>query len=735
MSKLLSLFCFLLFSYSSFGQDWNYYQPIKAVGEVPQDFTQAYFAKYAAEQDQISDQLGKKDQNRHDEFYERSEFFIDQYLTSGRVFYGDTITSYCQMVLDKIIGDDEDLKNSVRVYTVKSPLVNATATANGIIFINLGLIAQLETEAQLAFVLSHELTHFTNDHVLDQYIEEDKVRNGEAIFKNKSEDFKLDQLSNYSKNHEFEADEDGFKKYFEKSGYSQRASLEILEILQYAYLPFDVVKFDKSIFENQNYKIPNSYLLEKVSSIKAVDDYDDENSSHPNLLKRKKRLNRLIKGNKGEDFIISESIFKHCQKMARYELSRLYLIDKKYVQSIYNSFLLLRNDSNNRYLRLSIAKALHALGIYDAEFKLNEVLPSYEDIEGDTQQLYYLISKLGEGELSILSLNYIYQLKKDFPDDKTIDAYFQRAVKCMVFQNHLRLDDFYAISQDSLKIKSNDLKDSLQNVKVGNSKIARIKSKKIETESAGSENYWKYAFVDFMKDDLFVNAVEDMESEYDDLLETEVKPSKRKFKLRNRYATSRRLGIDSILFLNSSYLNLDLKAKDGIKYTESKENGDKYCGYINECSNILGLNISFLDYKSDAGIDNQTFNNLAILQSWVREKINLDNYDVLVSDSEYLDPVIEQIGSRYISKTGNITIKGKRTIGSNLYCGIMILPLAPLLIEDYFTSNYQSFNYFYLFDLKTGKSLMTQFNSYKTKDSEDVLKSMVYSYLLQIKEK
>lgn len=734
MSKILNLLCLFLFSHFCFSQDWNYYQPIKAVGKVPKDFTEAYFSKYQSEKDQVSSELKKKEKNRQDDFYKSSEYFIDQLLTNGKVFYGDTITNYCQAVLNKIIGDDDELKKSIRVYTVKSPLVNATASANGIIFINLGLIAQLETEAQLAFILSHELIHFTNKHVLDQYIEEDKVRKGEDIFKNKSEDFKLDELSKYSKNHEFEADEDGFKKYFEKSGYTQRAAVEILEILQYAYLPFDVVAFDKSIFENENFIIPNSYLLEKVSTIKAVDDYDDENSTHPNLLKRKKRLNRLIKGNQGENFLVSESVFKHCQKMARFELSRLFLVEKNYIEAIYNSFLLLRNDSNNRYLRLSIAKALHALSMYENEDNLSEVLPSYKDIEGDSQQLYYLIDQLGEGELSILSLNYIYQLKKDFPNDKTIDIYFNRALKCLVFENDLRLDDFYTISQDSLKIRSNDLKDSLKVNKVGNSKIARIKSKKIEKESSGSENFWKYAFVDFMEDDLFVYALEDMESEYEDYLAAEIKPLKNRFRLRNRYASSRSLGIDSILFLNSNCLNLDYKANDGISYSESEENSTKYKAYIHECSDLVDLNVAFIDYKREGGIDNQTFNNLAILQSWVRERINHNKQNILVSDGEYMDSVIDQIGSRYISKTGNITIKGKKEIGVRVVRALIFLPFAPMIIEDLVTPNYQSFNYFYLFDLKTGDALLSEFNSYETKDSEDVLKSMVYSYLIQIKE-
>lgn len=731
MSKLFTLLYLLLVSQLCFAQDWNYYQPLKAIGEVPKDFTEAYTAKYKNKSKVDSTYSSRKDRIRHIEFLKRSEFFTDEFLTSGKVFYGDPVTNYCQSIVDKLVGDDEKLKNSIRVYTVKSLLTNAAATANGIIFVNLGLIAQLETEAQLAFILSHELIHFTNHDVMDQYIEEDNLKNVEDFPMNKSDQQK--RLSNYSRSQESEADKQGFEKFFKKSGYSKYAPFEVLEIMQYSYLPFDEEVFNKSIFESGNYRIPISFLLEQTSSIKAVDDYDDENSTHPNLLKRKQQLDQIIQGRSGSDFLISNSIFNHCRKLARFELSRLHLNNQNYIQALYNSYLLLSNNPNNRYLRLSIAKALHGLTVYEGKGNLSLVLPPYEEIEGASQQLYYLLDQLGEGELATLNLNYCYRLKKDFPNDKTIEKYYQNALKSLVFANELKLNDFYKVDRDSVILKSEIKKDSILKSRRSHTKFMNIKTKKIDNQISGINNYWRYAFVDFLGDQQFVADFKRVELDYAKFVKSDIYEIEELSFYQSRFERNLSLGLDTILFINPSYLILNHRANEGISFTKSKKNNIEYKSYIEECSQMLGINSIILDYKNSAFINNRTFNNLAILQSWTEERMNLGQNEIIVSDAEFVEPIIDQIGGRYIVKTGNLIFKGKKNLRGRIFAAAVVFPLAPIIIADMFKPKYDSYNYFYLFDIKTGKALITQFNRYKTKDSGDYVKSMVYNHLLQIK--
>ena len=47
---------------------------------------------------------------------------------------------------------------------LRDPIPNAFALANGSIYVNSGLLAVLENEAQLASVIAHEQTHVLNRH-------------------------------------------------------------------------------------------------------------------------------------------------------------------------------------------------------------------------------------------------------------------------------------------------------------------------------------------------------------------------------------------------------------------------------------------------------------------------------------------------------------------------------------------------------------------------------------------
>jgi len=72
---------------------------------------------------------------------------------SGRVLFGDPVSEYVNTVADKLLENEPELRSKLRFYCLKSNVTNAFATNQGMIFVTLGLIAQLENEAQLAQVL------------------------------------------------------------------------------------------------------------------------------------------------------------------------------------------------------------------------------------------------------------------------------------------------------------------------------------------------------------------------------------------------------------------------------------------------------------------------------------------------------------------------------------------------------------------------------------------------------
>ncbi len=717
-------------------QDWNYYTPIKSNGEIPRDFTEAYANKYKQQSENISRDSDRRDRKQKDEFYQRSEYFVNEYLVSGDVIFGDTITRYCERILDHLLKDNPALRKKLRVYVVKSPIVNASATGNGIIFVNLGLIAQMENEAQLAFVLAHEITHFDKDHVFDQYVETEKIQNGEDLYRRASRAEKLRALSTYSKSHELEADEKGLSKIYQNSGYSMQAPIYVMDVLQYSYLPFDEIPFDKAYLESPHLKVPEDYLLEETAPITADADFDDSESTHPNIKKRKLALLDLISnGREGKEYLISEATFRHCQRMARYENSRLYLIEGNYPEAIYNTFLLKQKYGEDRYQRLTVAKALAGASVYRNEGDLYKIVENYKKVEGESQQVYHLLSRFQKADLNTWAVEYSYRLLRDYPEDEAIQRIFRSSLYDLVYENEMRPDD-YSKRAISDTLNTTDLlsrQDSLNSNR--SSKIKNIKRKRLEDKIESNREYYQYAFVDYWQDTTFTERFEALAERADDARGQRDHRLKSNGNIHRKYDKNRALGIDKVVFLTPSYLKLDERTKDGIRYLTTDENLRAYKEKIYQLSDKVDLDIEMLDYKDITACEVDKFNDISILKSWVGEGLAHENVDALVSDFDYVQYLREKYGTDYIAYTGNLSLRVReRNVAGRLIYSTILYPTLPFTIATLLIPDYESFNYFFLLDLRNGNALMAEYNNYATSDSDDYLKSIIYNHLIQIKE-
>ena len=53
----------------------------------------------------------------------------------------------------------------------------------GLFFVNIGLISSAKSEAQIAYVLAHEISHFTEGHVLQGFLETRRIVRGEGYYR------------------------------------------------------------------------------------------------------------------------------------------------------------------------------------------------------------------------------------------------------------------------------------------------------------------------------------------------------------------------------------------------------------------------------------------------------------------------------------------------------------------------------------------------------------------------
>jgi beta-barrel assembly-enhancing protease len=105
--------------------------------------------------------FGKVDIEFLDQIKELDKKFEDR----GLIYRDTDLNAYVERVGRSLIKSDERLENvNWRFRVFRDPEVNAFALPNGSIYVNTGLLALVENEAQLAGIMAHEIIHVRNRH-------------------------------------------------------------------------------------------------------------------------------------------------------------------------------------------------------------------------------------------------------------------------------------------------------------------------------------------------------------------------------------------------------------------------------------------------------------------------------------------------------------------------------------------------------------------------------------------
>ena len=151
-------------------------------------------------------------------------------------------------------------------------------------------------------------------------------------------------------------------------------------------------------------------------------------------------------------------------------------------------------------------------------------------------------------------------------------------------------------------------------------------------------------------------------------------------------------------------------------------------------SNQLDLNTQMLDYKNIKEDEVDKFNDLSLFKNWIGERLMHENSGALVSDFDYVQPLINKYGTPFITYTGNLSLRVReKNVAGRIIYSTFFFPILPFTIAEIIIPDYESFNYFFLFDLRSDNALLAEYNYYETNDSNDYLQSIIYNHLIQVK--
>ena len=103
------------------------------------------------------------------------EIIYSQILGSFDLISDPLITSYVQMLGNRLLISDYSSSTKYKFLVVNHPSINAFATPGGVIVINSGVILKTKSEAELAGVIAHEIAHVKARHLSRMHEESSRV--------------------------------------------------------------------------------------------------------------------------------------------------------------------------------------------------------------------------------------------------------------------------------------------------------------------------------------------------------------------------------------------------------------------------------------------------------------------------------------------------------------------------------------------------------------------------------
>ena len=422
--------------------------------------------------------------------------FLVTMLQQGRILYGSEMNQYLDNIKEKLLVNYPQLQQDIHVYILQTPIVNAYSLPDGTILVTMGMLAQVTNEAELAFVLAHEIAHYSERH----------DKNNDTKSKEKDVVRRYMRNQQYSREQEFTADRVGLTKFFKDSPYSYDIIDGIFDVLLYSDLPFDEIPFQRSEVETDIYHFPDNYFLKTVSNIPDRSNMIDTLLTHPNIEKRRTVAKGLVSSfsNDGrKKFVQPEEQFTRLRDAARFSCIERYLINHDYDKAIYNTYVLQQSFPNNAYLDRAMVTAYYGASKHKGQGKINVMIEPYKEVEGEQQQVNYLMSKMNRNEYAVLALRKAWATMQKYPNDEYLQNVVKDLIADIFVKNKMRYIDFCDYPQGtSIEEIAQTNEDTTQ---LTGSKYDRIKQQNMSVKVLPDPKFKtvNYMLVDIHSDSLF----------------------------------------------------------------------------------------------------------------------------------------------------------------------------------------------------------------------------------------
>jgi hypothetical protein len=303
----------------------------------------------------------------------------------------------------------------------------------GTIAVNAGLLVFLDNEAELVFILCHELSHYYLDHsgkAIKKYVETVNSDDLQKELKRLSkEEFRVnEQLGKltqtlifdsrkHSRSNEAGADLQAFR-FMKNTGYDCNAIISTLQLLDkvddsYLFKPLNI----EQAFSFSEYPFKKKWIQKESAIFSQLGEDEspvsksekDSLKTHLDCSKRISLLQDSIKatGNSGRLFQVNELLFKQLRKNFIAEITEQCYNGNNLSRNLYYSLQLLQAGENIPMAVHSVSRCLNELYEKQQQHKLGLAIDNENKrFPADYNQLLRLLAKVRLDEIA--SINYYF---------------------------------------------------------------------------------------------------------------------------------------------------------------------------------------------------------------------------------------------------------------------------------------------------------------------------------------
>lgn len=306
---------------------------------------------------------------------------------------------------------------------------------------------------------------------------------------------------------------------------------------------------------------------------------------------------------------------------------------------------MLKHYPNNRFLKLNVGYNLYALSKYKNDSKLDDVLTDFNEVQGESQNVFYLFNEIDKKELSVLTVKYLWDLKAEITDDNFLNIIAEDAIKEMLLNSGVRKSEL-----------SKKIKVEVENNVIDSSSLSKYdKIKNMKKEEGTS---YEYAFVNLFKNKEF----EDMINQYEKAYVDKIKNNDEKNEFDNITKKKQALGLKEVVFVSPSYRHFNTKkdyAEDYV-YADSKE--EQFIKSNKQIAKTKKVDLKIINNKEFSSTDE--YNDLGLLNDWMGERYGHFNLEIYPYCSMFTEDIINKYGTKYFAWSGMYSFHvGKKGLG------------------------------------------------------------------------